>query len=612
MKELKKYKNVIGIVLAMITTIGITINIDINNKVWFSVGDGNEIIYVILFILYAMLIGKALKIEDKKASIYSILVAILLAGFQIVGTSILQYKNLDGIFEDKITFLKAFLNFIAFTITFYSMTKIAYTKILPTLKKGEEKEKKYFTNNKRSFFLVMAVIFIAYIPYLLNEFPGIISGDSCHQMMIGLGYVEPISNHHPVFHIFVISIAMNIGKWLGSYEVGIAIYSIFQMLFTATIFSTVIYYMARKKVNIWIRLLCVAIFALYPPFAAYSVTMWKDVPFGLVMVLYTICLIELVTNKKEFMTSIKKNLLFVFVMLSVFLFRNNGIYVLILTMPFMIIISKDYRKRMVLICGIIILCYGIWKGPIFSILHISDSKVAEALSIPLQQMARVTKYEGDRLTQEEKDEIYKYLSIDYLAEVYNPEISDSVKLAFNDQNFEKDKIGFVKIWLKLCMKYPKTCLESFLCNSYGYWYPEGRGVVVSHDFVNYEYYSLMYHKELAEKVKDVKFEKQPILKISFIDEISYGIDNRSIPVISMLFSIGLFFWLLVMVIGYVIKEKQYRLLVVYVPTIVLWLTCLASPVACEYRYIYGLFTCFPILTVGVISLINQKNEESEE
>ncbi len=77
-------------------------------------------------------------------------------------------------------------------------------------------------------------------------------------------------------------------------------------------------------------------------------------------------------------------------------------------------------------------------------------------------------------------------------------------------------------------------------------------------------------------------------------------------------SIGLFFWLLVMVIGYVIKEKQYRLLVVYVPTIVLWLTCLASPVACEYRYIYGLFTCFPILTVGVISLINQKNEESEE
>ena len=613
MENLYRYRTIIAIILGFITTAFITINLDKNTTNFYTQDFGNNIIYIVLVALYAIMIEKFLTIKDKKAKIVALVIAIILSLFEIVGKSINQYMDLSGIFSNVNTFIKSVLKFIGYAITIYGIVLLVITKIFPKIKTEIKKEKTYFTNNKKSFFIVAGIIFIAYIPYLLNEFPGIISPDSCNQIIMSLGYAEQITNHHPVFHTLLISIAMNIGKLLGSYTTGIAIYSIAQMIFTACVFSYTIYYMAKKNINIWIRLISLAFFALYPPFAAYSVTMWKDIPFGLIMVLFTICIIELITNKEEFLKSIKNNIIFVIIMILTFLFRNNGIYVIVLTMPFMILASKDYRKRMSIICTIVLVSYILVKGPIFSILNIEEGGIKESLSVPLQQFARITKYQGDKLTTEEKEAIYEFLPVEDLANRYNPILSDPVKNVFNAEAWENDKINFFKLWGKLCLKYPKDTIEAFLCNSYGYWYPEAKGMVISYDFVDTENNkSNFIDEEGKQKAKEeIKYEKSPVVKISLIENIKKGIDNRSIPVVSLLFSIGLFVWMVIIVLGYVIYKKEYKYLIAYIPIIALWLTTLASPVACEFRYIYSLFTCFPILSVGIINLINNRKNEME-
>lgn len=612
MNKVVKYHKVIACIISFITTIFIAIDLSKENAMLFVAGMGNEIMYIVIFVLYMLLFTKILKIQNKRASIISAIIAILLGMFQVVGTSIHQYNDLSGIFQDSMTMIKSLGKLFAYSATFYGIILLLYEQILPKLKESNKIEKKFFTNNKRSFFLVLGILLIAYLPYLLHEFPGIISPDSCTEIMTGLGYIQPLKNHHPVFHIFMISIAMNLGKWMGNYTIGIATYSIVQMILTASVFSYTIYYMAKKRVNIWTRLICLVIFALYPPFAAYSVTMWKDIPFGLMMVLYTICLIELIMNKDEYMSRIKNNIFLYVIMVLVFLFRNNGIYVIVLTIPFMILASKNYRKRMTIICSMLVITYIFVTGPMFHMLQIKKGEIKEALSIPLQQFARVTKYQGDKLTQEEREAIYEFLPVENLAERYDPQLSDPVKNKFNAKAWEEDKINFIKLWGKLCLKYPKDYIESFLCNSYGYWYPETRGVTISYDFVDYNQYANIFSEDLTQKVKDIQYEKNSIVEIKGIDTIKQGIDNRNVPIIALLFSIGLFFWLLVIIIGYVIYKKQYRFLLAYIPMLALWLTCLASPVSGEYRYIYSLFTCFPILSVGIISMINQKNEESVE
>lgn len=611
MKKLFKNTKIISIILGFITTICITINLDKNVSDFYVQDFGNNIIYVALFVLYTIMIEKVMTIKDKRAKIIALVISIILALFEIVGNSISQYMDLSGIFLNGNTFIKSFLKFLGYMITIYGIVLLIINKLFPKIKTEIKKEKRYFTNNKRSFFIVAGIIFVAYIPYFLNEFPGIVSPDSCIEIMTGLGYINPISNHHPVFHALIISIAMNIGKTLGNYTTGIAIYSIVQMIFTACVFSYTIYYMAKKNVNTGIRLGVLVFFALYPPFAAYSVTMWKDIPFGLIMILFTICIIELITNKEEFLKSIKNNIIFIIIMILTFLFRNNGIYVVVLTMPFMIFICKYYRKRMSIICGIVLISYILVKGPIFSMLNIQEGGIKESLSVPLQQFARITKYQGDKLTTEEKEAIYEFLPVENLAEIYNPILSDPVKNKFNNEAWENDKINFFKLWGKLCLKYPKDAIESFLCNSYGYWYPEAKGVVISYDFVDTQNYkNTKFSEEMIQKAReDIKYEKSPIIKIQLIDNIKQGIDNRSIPVVSFLFSIGIFVWMLVICIGYVIYKKEYKYLLAYIPIVLLWLTTLASPVACEYRYVYSIFTCFPILSVGIINIINNKKNE---
>lgn len=63
-------------------------------------------------------------------------------------------------------------------------------------------------------------------------------------------------------------------------------------------------------------------------------------------------------------------------------------------------------------------------------------------------------------------------------------------------------------------------------------------------------------------------------------------------------------------LGYNVYKKEYKKCLIYLPILFLWLTCLASPVFCEFRYIYSLFTCIPIL-IG-INFISKTDVDKEE
>ena len=79
----------------------------------------------------------------------------------------------------------------------------------------------------------------------------------------------------------------------------------------------------------------------------------------------------------------------------------------------------------------------------------------------------------------------------------------------------------------------------------------------------------------------------------------------------VLFSIGFNFWMILIITMYCIYKKQYRYMLTLVPIIILWLTNLASPVWCEYRYIYGMFTTMPIFLFVVSSLLNSEPKFKE-
>ena len=96
------------------------------------------------------------------------------------------------------------------------------------------------------------------------------------------------------------------------------------------------------------------------------------------------------------------------------------------------------------------------------------------LSIPLQQIARVEKYHKDSLDINTIYQINKFFNVENIGEKYNPVLSDPVKTEFKNEVFKDNKIEFVKLWGKLLLRYPKDYIESFISNSYGYYYPEAK------------------------------------------------------------------------------------------------------------------------------------------
>lgn len=578
----KKIRPIIIVLLSIFVTLSINMNMDYNTAMEYSF-TGNSILCVIFFIFTYWALSKISQEKNRRLKICCTLLAILFASFEIVGQSIDTYLDLSGILYNRIALIKSIIKWFGYAILIYGVISNIY--LLLDKRKFFKGNCKWFTNNKRTFFVVWLIIFAAWIPYFLNYFPGVITMDSMSQIMQSLD-LKNLSNHHPILHTISIGICMNIGKLIGNYNIGVAIYSLLQMLVTSAIFSFTIYYMAKRDVNIKIRILTLIFYALYPINGIYSITMWKDIPFAVAMLIFTIMVTEIAINREHFMKSKLKNALLIISMMLVILFRNNGLYVVILTIPFIFIFARKNCKKLIVISAIVLVFYGIWKGPIFAIFDIDEGSTREALSIPLQQFARMAKNEN--LTDDERWRIYKYLPVDNIGELYYPTISDQVKNNFNDEAFAEDKIGFIKLWVKLCLKYPRTAIESFLCNSYGYWYPETVNWVASKD---------VYQSNL-ENEQALELKTTPIAKIDAVEKYSSILEKRDLPLNSMLYSIGFTFWVVATMFMYAVYKKKYSLILIYIPVFVLWATCLASPVYAEFRYIYSMFTCLPIF-VGI-------------
>ena len=202
----------------------------------------------------------------------------------------------------------------------------------------EIRDWKLFTSNIKSIVFVTIILCIGYLPYILHYYPGNVLIDSVVQILQGQGAI-PLTNHHPVLHTEIIAICMNIGHSLfGSYSSGAAIYTIGQTIITSFVFSFTIYYMARKNISVYIRVITLLFFMFCPTICFYTITMYKDIPFALSVLLATIGINEMVNNTSNFFKSKIRCIYLMLMITLIMFFRNNGVYAIVLSFPFIIIL----------------------------------------------------------------------------------------------------------------------------------------------------------------------------------------------------------------------------------------------------------------------------------
>lgn len=569
---MKKYRdNIISIILSIIMVMFIWHNFKVSgNNIVFT------FIFAILLYFFKTNIKRIYNVNNKRKTRTIVCISLLFSIIEIICISINKDYTLNNVINKWLI-----LDFCGYFITAFTIISIIFDRFENYKYEGNKNEINHYKILKNEKFLIIIcalLMFVAWMPYFVTYYPGIVSSDSYSQIQQVLGDI-PLNNHHPIFHTGIIGIFINVGlNIFNNINTAIALYTLFQMIVLSILYSFVIKYLRKNNVPFYIRVLVLLYYMFYPINATYSVIMWKDILFSAIFPIFIIYCIRLVFNTETFLKSKKNIFLLIIISLLMIYARHNGYYVAIITFIALIIVMRKYWKKLIpILACIIILNTGI-NYFIYNIINVKKGSIAEAMSVPLQQIARTIKNNND-IDEDVKIRFNNFFIEENIWEKYQPISSDAVKFKLNSKYFEDNKVEFAKIWIKLFIKHPKDYIEATLSNSYGYYYIEANNSVLGiYDNIDNNYNINLNPKE------DNGFYK---LFISLVE-------GKKLPVVSILFSIGTGFWIIIVLLGYKIYKKQYKFILIYLPILILWLTCVASPVYNELRYAYPIFTTLPI------------------
>lgn len=440
--NIKILQSIIIYVLAFFGTYFIKYIINFKDEITYT----NSIIGVIVFISFVCLLKKSY-IKENVSKIKNVFIlGIILSSFLVIGNSIKTYHSVN-LKDISIYFAIFFISIImnAGIIQLYNFFE-KYEK------RDEKEEKSCKLTQKNKFIIITLIILICWTPFFLSAYPGYFVYDANTQYnQLNELNGEKLTDLHPIIHTIILGGIVTIGQRItGNANTGIAIYTIMQMIIVAGCLAYTIIFLEKFKITKIIRVIALIYYSLFPVVIMFAMCATKDTIFSAMLLMSTMISIEALVDREKFINSKKLQARFIIITFLTIIFRNNAIYAYI---PFLIIFAILLKRRKIVISfAIIAILYGIYTGPIYTILKVPDhyQKKSEAFSVPLQQIARVYNYNYESLTDKELEMIYKYTTDEQLKS-YRPEIADPVKGGVSIKT-DIGYVDFIKTWLSIGTK----------------------------------------------------------------------------------------------------------------------------------------------------------------
>ena len=536
--------------------------------------------------------------------------SLILAFFMIFGNSFMCVGSTALIFKNIGYFLLSLIMYIGYYYLFLVLISYLFRFLDKNNFSEENKEKKdnkfVAAFKKHPFLFSLCFIVICWLPYIISYYPIILSPDPSFQIRQFFGirtkYADyailldenvVMTNHHPVTHTMLLGGCLKLGTMIGNDNLGLFFYSIIQISVLASVLAFSIYYMQKMGLKTKYLIGVLLIYALVPMFPLYTMSGVKDVLFGAFIFLYFIFLHNLVKTKCE---GYKwwNYLLIIILLILICLFRNNGIHVLILSLPFTLIIARKKWKQLLTVMVCVFGFYGVFDKVILPYYKITPGSIREVLSVPFQQTARLSKYHGDEFTEEEIATIDKILGYDDLAERYDSELADPVKNEFNKYATDEDLKEYFKVWFNGLIKHPGTYIEATMNNVYGFFYPEKTKWYVYYNFDNrITENGFDYHYNSLETSRNILSE--------------YAVAFPYIPGIGLISNIGFNVWIIFTLFAYAIYKKLYKNILLLAPALILILVCVVGPANTYFRYALPFIFAMPFI-IGVFLEKRENND----
>ncbi len=440
-----------------------------------------------------------------------------------------------------------------------------------------------------------ALLLVCWLPCYLATFPGGFHYDATSEMnQLANGF----NGNFPLLHTVIVTrLLPAMYRLTGSYNTGIAVYTVTQMIVVSAMFTHILCKLYRQGVNKRLLTALFLYYALFPVVPMMATQMVRDILFSILLV-YAVFLFYLMASETEtFMRSRWKPFLLGLVFVLALLARNNNAGAVMYAAVFGVsaLVWFLYRKTY-LRGGTIFAVTSAGGYLILSMLLVRlcqpmvPADMGASLSLFSQPLARAFVTEPELWSFEERVTYIQYFNGD--DGVYVAENADPTK---GRLTVDGDLGEFLRFWLQIGMKHKKCYLDAILANTRQMWFPAS--VIDGYQEAGvgeYDPYDKCYYffSDTIEKPGELIDLLPPAN--AFYTAIGLYLSFEKIPVVSMLFSIGFQFWILLNCVFYVRFRRCGHL---YVPLAILLGYMLVSAFVplVLLRYFAAVFLAMPLI-----------------
>lgn len=428
--------------------------------------------------------------------------------------------------------------------------------------------------------LVFVLLAACWVPVWLAFWPGHFSADSLTQFYSY--YNEDPFAHHPLLHTAMLGACMMWGIDLhpeGYATYGLAIYCGVQLVLLAALVAYGCWWMKKRGAPTVGRVIVTLLFAIGPFYAPWAFCAQKDVLFAALAMVFCLLLCDLWRFGMRWPRMIGFTVIAVLMMLL----RNNGVYALVLLIPFAVWWAG--RGKRIRMAALLVVCAAVYLGvntAMITLMEAQKGSSVELLSIPLQQMARTLRDHPEAIELDEDFIIEEYYGDTDMGEIYHPQISDPVKWAMDEELLEDGMGPLLSLWAKMGLRYPLSYWEAGLVQNLPYFMPYAK-MLYNFDMTVHQidWFPIEQHSYFPELRK---------LFVEYDETLTFA----GIPGTHLLSDTAAFVWLCLLGFTYAIYSRKRGFMAAFGFLLCVWLTCLLGPVAIM-RYMLSLFYAVPIL-----------------
>ena len=598
---LKAGKRALPIILSFLGTYGVCYLMELAGSTY---PDYSVLSILIMAAIY-ILLKRIDKNQQKRHFVYAAAVSYIFALILVMGYQLDRYGMTEsGVKGKGLILLHAACLAIA-VFPFGDMLFRAIGKI-PFIMKNEEKP----WRRGAVFGVSFGVIFLLWIPVWMAYYPIVMSYDFHRQVNEAYKGWIWFNSYQPLIHTWLIWLFLQIGGSLGSNEVGMGLFSLFQMLIVSAAMAygcTVIYKISKKKRAVVLTVLFYGIC----PFCSVSMMVGtKDAIFSALFLTFVILFIErcFYHAERKWVMEIPMVVTAVVMMM----FRYNALYAMAAFGVLSLVFAKGKEKLRIFLLCVVMVVGG--KAAQEGIQHglktaIRGSNV-EKYSLLIQQFARVGYYHADDMKPEVYELVDKYVAANSW-QYHMPALADasrSVGIDFTNV-WEPDMAQVFKDWFKVGLEYPNEYIDAFLCVTEGFWFFDDRTYCEMQGWGDGDRHGAIFTNNSSSS--DTYEGIQHISKFPWLEEkLEDIVSNNAFydwPVISVLFKSSTYTMSFLLIVIALLYRKQRKQAFICLFPLTYFGTMLLGPTV-QFRYVVPLMITVPLLSA--LTCIHGQEEDS--